>query len=126
MVSLAQRAGLLSSTLGDYRSGQHPVSLVELATGKSVQRTLLSGEQAGPLAFSPDGRMFATVVSEPEREILLYERASGNVRGVIRGYRGDVRGLMFFPDNRRLASSQTDATVLIWGLESAQAPKKGG
>lgn len=70
------------------------------------------------MAFSWDGRMFATATQEPHSRILVYEIATGKVRCTIRGYRGQVRSLAFLPGDRRLASGQSDSTVLIWNLRS--------
>jgi WD40 repeat protein len=117
---------LLTSAWTRSETNSHVLSLVDLTTGTAVQRSVLPGSRNGPVAYSPDGRMFATALEEPEREILIYEKASGNVRGVLRGFRGRVRGLAFFPDNRRLASSLSDATVLIWDLAKTAEPARVG
>ena len=102
------------------RSKNHPVFLVDLAYGKVLQQFLLPGWSSGPVAFSADGRAFATAVDEPQNEILIYEIASGKVRYAIRGFRGRTRSLAFFPDGSRLASGHGDSSVLIWDLNLAQ------
>lgn len=67
------------------------------------------------LAFSADSRTFATATDSPA-EIRIHETASGQERGRIKGLRGRVRSLAFFPDGRRLASGMSDSTVLIWDV----------
>jgi len=104
---------LLASAWGAYQIKNHPVMLLDAATGKVVQRWVLPSSVGGPVAFSADGRVFATAVEEPNRQILVYEIASGKVRHTVQGYRGRVWSLAFFPDGRRLASGQSDSTVLI-------------
>jgi WD40 repeat protein len=109
---------MLLSSWGDYRVGTHPVSLIDLKSGKTRLRLTLAGSVAGPVAFSPDGRTFATSVEGDEKEILVYEIASGKVRQRIGGMPGRVWSLAFFPDGRRLASGSSDTTVLIWDLQA--------
>jgi WD40 repeat protein len=69
--------------------------------------------------------MYATAVPDPEGGILIYETASGNVRSSIRGFRGQVQALAFFPGGRLLASSLSDATVVLWDLTSLPPAEKG-
>jgi WD40 repeat protein len=99
----------------------HPVILQGLDSGKFIKLDV-PGSQSGPVAFSADGRSFATATDLPESAILLYETATGQERGRIRGFPGRVRCLAFFPDGRRLASGLTDSTVLIWDLTQLQRP----
>jgi WD40 repeat protein len=116
---------LLVSSNGSYETKNHLVFLIDLAYGKVLQQFPLPGSNNGPVAFSADGRVFATSVDEPQKAILLYEIASGKVRYAIRGYRGAVRSLAFFPDGSRLASGHRDSTVLIWDLNSPPEMAKG-
>jgi WD40 repeat protein len=116
---------LLVSAYGSYPIMNHPVSLLSLSSGKVLQRLVLPGWKAGPVAFSADGRVFATSVQEPKDQILVFEVASGKVRYAIRGYRGQVRALAFLPDGLRLASGQTDSTLLIWDPTSPEGFNKG-
>jgi len=109
---------LLLSTYGDYQIKNHPVSLIDAASGRVRQRHILPGSTAGPVAFSPDGRVFATSVAQPDEQILIYEVASGKVRHTLRGHRGRVSSLAFLPDGRRLVSGHGDSTLLIWDLTS--------
>ncbi len=93
------------------------LSLTELATGKMIQRWQLPGAAAAPVAFSPDGRMFATTADETQKAILIFEIASGNIRHTIGGLPSKVASLAFFPDGKRLASGMGDSTILIWELQ---------
>jgi WD40 repeat protein len=99
----------------------HPVILQGLESGKFIKLDV-PGSHSGPVAFSADGRSFAAATDLPERAILLYETATGQERGRIRGFPGQVRCLASFPDGRRLASGLTDSTVLIWDLTQLQRP----
>jgi WD40 repeat protein len=115
---------LLASSYGDFRIGNHSVSLVDLTSGSTLQRLVLPGSAAGRVAFAADGRSFAATIEGPPGEILVHETASGKVRATIRGFRGRPQALAFFPDGRRLASGQSDSTVLIWDLAAAEHARK--
>ncbi|HEV3083610.1 MAG TPA: hypothetical protein VGY66_27765, partial [Gemmataceae bacterium] len=107
---------LIASAWGDRQVGQHPVALFDLSSGGALQRLLLSGTVGGPVAISADGRTFATSVEEPQRQILVYEIASGNLRARVRGVPDRVWSLAFLPDGHRLASGLTNSAALIWDL----------
>lgn len=111
---------LLASAWGSQGLGGHPVSLLDFASGKLLRRMLLPGRSAGPVAFSADGRAFATTVESSSSKIVVYEMSGGDIRCTIQGYRGQVRSLAFFPDGRRLAAGLSDSTVVIWDLTSPE------
>jgi WD40 repeat protein len=115
---------LLTSATGSYQIKSHPIALYELKTGKGLWRTPVGGAQAGPAVFSADGRMFATSVGDSDNEVLVYEMASGEVRRTIRGFRGRVRSLAFFPDARGLVTGLSDSTALIWDLAATPGVNK--
>jgi WD40 repeat protein len=110
--------GLLLSAWGSYQIKNHPVFLMDASSGRVRQRLILPSSVGGPVAFSPDGRAFATSIDEPDGQILIYEVASGKVRHTIRGYRGRVGSLAFLPGGDRLVSGHGDSTLLIWDLTS--------
>jgi hypothetical protein len=71
------------------------IPLTAGCSDKVLQRFVLPGWRHAPVAFSADGRVFATAIQEPQSRILVYEIASGKVRCAIRGFRGLVRSLAF-------------------------------
>jgi WD40 repeat protein len=107
---------LLTSGSDPDETKNHPIALWDLPTGKRLWRTSISGPGAWSVVFSPDGRTFATSAGEGDNEILVYETAGAELRHTIRGFRGEVRSLAFFPDGRRLASGLSDCTVVVWDL----------
>jgi len=114
---------LLSSGDFDYQSGKHSLTLFDVAARTSVQQSLLPGISRGAVAFSSNGRLFAATIRRGTN-VLLYEKAGGMIRGVIRSYRGTVEAVAFLPDNRRLASSLSDGTIVIWDLAHIGPPEK--
>jgi WD40 repeat protein len=102
----------------------HPVTLWDLASGKVVHRLQLPGNSAGPVAFSPDGKLFAAAENKVDQPIRLMETATGEDVGVIKGFRGMVRKLAFTPDGKRLISGMSDTSALVWDLSEAMVKEK--
>jgi RNA polymerase sigma factor (sigma-70 family) len=77
------------------------------------------------VAFSPDGRTVAagTWLREPEaaHEIYLFEVATGQERGRLRGHAGWIEAVTFAPDGKTLASAGLDKVVKVWDLTTGQA-----
>jgi WD40 repeat protein len=69
----------------------------------------------GPVAFSPNGDLFAIVTLD--NGIALVDVSHEKDIGYIKGYRAKVIGLAFTPDGKKLVSGLTDNTLLIWDLE---------
>jgi RNA polymerase sigma factor (sigma-70 family) len=93
---------------------KHPVCLWDLASGKLLKRVVLPGGGVGPVAFSPDGKLFAVAANEPNR-IVLWAVAGGQETRIT-GFAGSVRSLAFLPDGKHLVSGMDDTTALIWDL----------
>jgi WD40 repeat protein len=96
------------------------IYLWDATNGNSI-RTLASekGRSSNALAFSPDGRTLAAVrsgIDGNDDKIELWELASGKLRAVFAGHRGDVRALAFSPDGRTLATGGDDTTILLWDV----------
>jgi RNA polymerase sigma factor (sigma-70 family) len=94
----------------------HPIIWYDLTTGKPRSRIFLPEEGAGPVAFAPNGKLFAAASSRPKGVIRLVEVATGREVRKIEGFRGQVRSLTFLPDGRHLVSGMEDSSALIWDL----------
>jgi RNA polymerase sigma factor (sigma-70 family) len=94
----------------------HPVCLWELASGKLLKQILLPEGGAGPVAFSADGKQFATATNKPFPRLQIFDVATGREVGAIEGLPGSVRSLAFLPDGKRLVSGMNDTTALVWDL----------
>jgi WD40 repeat protein len=103
---------------------KHPVTLWGLRTGDLQKQVFLNEENPGPVAFSPDGKLFAAASSRPGSRIRLMETATGREVRAIERFRGIVRSLAFLPDGTRLVSGMEDGSALIWDLTRDRGQKE--
>lgn len=83
------------------------------------------------LAFTPDGRALAigydAMSGDRDRHYLehlvqLWEVATGQKRREWKGHRGRITRVAFSPDGKRLVSSSSDTTALVWDVLGQSAP----
>ncbi|HEY7311970.1 MAG TPA: sigma-70 family RNA polymerase sigma factor [Gemmataceae bacterium] len=105
---------------GETRIKNSRIHVWELATGNEI--ACFAAPCTTVVAFSPHGRILATTDSGhseyPTREapIQLWDVATGDEIGRLRGHGTFVESLAFSPDGKTLATGLADSTVLIWNL----------
>src|SRR5207247_8573304 len=94
----------------------------------AAKEKLFSLQNAGrphALAFSPDGRTLVCGVNN-RAEFMLWEMATGKVRGVLKTTRGRFSSVAFSPDGKTVAAGWRDvgpeerAGVVLWDLLSGR------
>ncbi|MGQ9928158.1 MAG: protein kinase domain-containing protein [Chloroflexaceae bacterium] len=96
--------------------------VIHLRDPESLEaRRTLSGHTGdiSALAFSPDGQLLASGAQD-EREVILWNLATGQEVRRLRGHDGWIRSLAFSPDGRILASGSTDTTIILWDVASGR------
>ncbi|HEX4592410.1 MAG TPA: WD40 repeat domain-containing protein, partial [Gemmataceae bacterium] len=94
--------------------------LYSAATGEPVRRFIPPDRPAGQyrsvtaLTVSADGHQLAA--AEDDFAITVYETATGKVRHHFTGHRNEVIALAFTHDGRRLVSTSSDLTGLVWDV----------
>ena len=68
--------------------------------------------------LSPDGKLLATC--SYDRQINLWDVASGKLVRTFTGHNGAVFDLAFSPDGAILASASADDTVKIWNVQPGE------
>ena len=68
---------------------------------------------SGPLAFSPDGKLFARCGGYEDNAVYVWRTASGQKVKRFAGHEQEVRCLAFSRDGRMIASGSRD-TILVW------------
>jgi RNA polymerase sigma factor (sigma-70 family) len=95
----------------------------DAATGRSVA---VPAEQPGgveEIAFSADGKLFATGSNDDE-DIRLWETATGHVVRRWSGGNNTFKTVAFSPDGKTLASGNLDEEVLLWDIASGKLIRK--
>ncbi|MFF5076483.1 hypothetical protein ACFY36_05495 [Actinoplanes sp. NPDC000266] len=73
------------------------------------------------IAWSPDGRTLATGTDTNDGLIYLWDSATGDRTGELRGNSNQKGPLAFTPDGKRLLAGLNDWTVGVWQLDPADA-----
>jgi WD40 repeat protein/tetratricopeptide (TPR) repeat protein len=76
--------------------------------------------QVGPVAWSPDGRAFAT--ADPMGVIHTWDANSGEPKGFFKGCPGRVRAICWSPNGQYLAAGSDRSPVLIWEIAGSRTP----
>jgi RNA polymerase sigma factor (sigma-70 family) len=81
------------------------IRIWDAATGELRQARELPGEEWGPAELSPDGRLLARVVSNPDYRLEIWEVRSGNkLRDLTIKDSGYIMPVAFSSDGRRIAA----------------------
>jgi WD40 repeat protein len=97
----------------------HQVVVADLHTGARVG--IITPRTYGTVAFSPDGKTLACATLD--KELLLCEVASGQLRAKLGGHGELITSLAFSADGALLASAARDATILLWDPFAVRATK---
>ncbi|MGZ3474474.1 MAG: TIGR02996 domain-containing protein [Polyangiales bacterium] len=104
------------------------VVLVDTETGKASPPMKPHDSYVNDLAFSPDGKLLATVSLDDTGRIL--DVAKRRTLKKLLGHTRPVTGVLFSPDGARVITTSYDATVRAWsvatGLELASHVRQGG
>ncbi len=93
------------------------VHIFDLTTGQRLRTLTIDDSVAGPLAFSPDGKL---LVVESRTDLCLFDLGTGKEKARLKGHLSRIDGLAFSPDGRRLASIEALQGVRLWQVETGK------
>jgi WD40 repeat protein/serine/threonine protein kinase len=95
----------------------------DVTTGQELRT--LEGDHSGVyrrVVFSPDGQHLASAGGEFNKpgEVKIWDATTGRELHTLTGHTGEVYGVAYSPDGRRLASASEDMTVRVWDADTGQ------
>jgi WD40 repeat protein len=81
-----------------------------------LQTIALAKAFFGPVAFSKDGKVFASGTYRPNGKIYLWDTSTGKELLSLQGYHSGARSLAFSPDGKLLVSCMNDTSALVWDV----------
>ena len=99
------------------------VRLYEVATRSERAYVQVPGSTTGILRFSHNGRLLAWV--NDHNKIHVLDVRTGVLAGPFTGHDGAITGLAFTIDDKALASSSGDCTILIWDVSTKMVTSTG-
>ena len=130
--TVSTRGGVFASMGGAFASNgrllavgiENTLALLDARNGREVRRIEADGNEAPRPAFSPDGKVLAG--RGLDKQIHLWEVATGLERCQFQGQNGGVMCLAFDPSGRLLVTGGADGTALVWDVtgRSGQGPDR--
>ena len=102
----------------------HPVCLFELATGKLVRELKMPTSDAGPVAFSADGKLLAIGFGRGSGEMRVLDAATLEPVATLTDFGSGPHAMAFSPDGKYLITGLNDGTALVWDMARVLTPKK--
>lgn len=94
-------------------------ALFNTQTGDLIKRSVYPGDVAS-VTFSNDGRLFAAGSGAllESGTVRVWDVSSWHVQQVLAGFKSDVEGVAFSPDNSRIVTGSRDSSVEIWDVKT--------
>jgi RNA polymerase sigma factor (sigma-70 family) len=110
---------LAPSTPGRRNMGDRliePIRIRELASGQEVAAVFGHTDSSSGLAFSPDGRMLASVSGDLDPGLRVWDVASGKPLRRLKCPPLGCHTVAYLPDGRSIVTASNDGTALVWDV----------
>ncbi|MBU2509966.1 caspase family protein [bacterium] len=97
------------------------ITILDIQTGKAVNKIITSIEGINSISFSPDGRFLAS--GGKNSALKLLDVQSGTEIKDFQGHSRDVRSIDISPDGQFLVSASSDMTLRLWDINSGREIK---
>jgi WD40 repeat protein len=81
---------------------------------------ILSGQDVGGAAFSPDGKLFATGGGADIVSVRIWDASTGKLLRTLAGNTSNIHEVQFSPDGSRLISAGADGAARIWAVAAGR------
>ncbi len=115
--------GAINTVVGDVELQTIRLVIASAETGEYI-RDLPLGQSRELFALAANRTGTLVAVAGRDREILVFEVASGKLLQRLEGHKRSVRALAFSADGRSLASGSQDKTVRVWDLEKGETVRE--
>ena len=102
----------------------HPVCLFELATGKLIRELTMPTSEAGPVAFSADGKLLAVGFGRNAGEIRILDADTLEQVATLADFGSGPHVMAFSLEGKHLITGLHDSTALVWDVDHLLARKK--
>jgi eukaryotic-like serine/threonine-protein kinase len=113
-IAFSKDGGKLASASG-WGSDGGSIKVWNVAHGL-VQPKLQIPFPASAMAFSPDGKMLATLRQNKGQSIQVWDTSTGQLLATLKGLSPPLNALVWLPDGKALVSCASDRTIRLWPM----------
>jgi WD40 repeat protein len=96
------------------------VYLWDITNGHPLQTLAASSRRVERVAYSPDGKLLASIAGTPDNTIWLWNAKTNEILYILKGHTDLIHSIAFSPDSDLLISGGFDETLRLWDTGSGK------